>query len=218
MDACRVILIGMMGSGKSTIGRLLSEATGWPYVDNDELVQQAHGKTSRQLLAVRGEEAMRAAESQALKRGLEVPEPTIIGAAAGTILDATNRERLRNGGIVAYLRADAATLEARAAGGDHRPWLDGADSSWIREAVERREPLYESVADITVDTGSSSAEAVADELGRWLLDHASCRGRAGPEANPVGPVTWEPPSGRSSATSGSQLTDEEPDPGRLVGP
>ena len=63
---CRVLLIGMMGSGKSTIGRLLSDATGWPYIDNDELVRQTHGATARQILAERGEARMRAAESDAL--------------------------------------------------------------------------------------------------------------------------------------------------------
>src|ERR687896_164630 len=59
---CRVILVGMMGSGKSTIGRLLADGTGWPYVDNDELVARLHGATSRQLLATVGEERMRLAE------------------------------------------------------------------------------------------------------------------------------------------------------------
>src|SRR5918994_3597217 len=105
MDACRVILIGMMGSGKSTIGRLLAEVTGWPYVDNDELVQRAHGATPRQLLAERGEGAMRFAESSALALGLDVPEPAIIGAAAGTILDVRDRDRMRDGGIVVWLTA-----------------------------------------------------------------------------------------------------------------
>ncbi len=95
MNACRVILVGMMGSGKSTIGRLLSEATGWPYVDNDELVLRSHGATPRELLSEQGEAVMREAESSALALGLEVPAPAIIGVAAGTILDPANRDRLR---------------------------------------------------------------------------------------------------------------------------
>lgn len=175
MDACRVILVGMMGSGKSTIGRLLSEATGWPYVDNDELVLRTHGATSRQLLAERGEAAMRAAESSALALGLEVPVPAIIGVAAGTILDTSNRELLQSGGIVVWLRADAASLEARAMGSAHRPWLDTGDESWIRETVATRDPLYASIAEITVDTASAPADAVAEGLRNRLRDHAACR-------------------------------------------
>lgn len=175
MNACRVILVGMMGSGKSTIGRLLSEATGWPYVDNDELVRRSHGATARELLAERGEAVMRAAESSAMALGLDVPAPAIIGAAAGTILDPANRELLKSGGIVVWLRADASALEARSMGAAHRPWLDTGNESWIRETVAARDPLYASIAEITVDTASASPDAVAGELRDRLRDHAACR-------------------------------------------
>jgi shikimate kinase len=173
--ACRVILIGMMGSGKSTLGRLLSAATGWPYLDNDELVVRGRGVTPRELLAEHGQEAMRAAESDALARGLDVPAPAIIGVAAGTILDAANRDRMRQGGIVVWLRADADTLEARARGAEHRPWLDRDGGRWMRDAVAEREPLYASIAEITLDTGSAPAPDVADDLVRQLREHPACR-------------------------------------------
>ena len=173
--SCRVILVGMMGSGKSTIGRLLSEATGWPYVDNDELVRRSHGATPRELLAERGEAAMRAAESAALALGLEVPAPAIIGVAAGTILEPANHERLRDGGIVVYLRADADALAARAVGAEHRPWIDAGGGSWIGEALSERDPLYASVADIIIDTTAGSPEAAAADLRERLLAFDSCR-------------------------------------------
>src|SRR5687767_8345245 len=88
---CRVILIGMMGSGKTTVGQLLSSATGWPYVDNDALVGQSHRRTSREILAAEGKEKLREAEAGALVLGLDLPPPVILGVAAGTILDAANR-------------------------------------------------------------------------------------------------------------------------------
>ena len=172
---CRVLLVGMMGSGKSTIGRLLSAATGWPYIDNDELVRQAHGATARQILAERGEAQMRAAESEALARGVEAPAPTVIGVAAGTILEPANRERLRAGGIVVWLRADAAAIESRAMGADHRPWLDTGGESWIRDTVSERDPLYASVADIVVDTGTKTAEESAAEVLAGLRSVPACR-------------------------------------------
>lgn len=174
MDACRVILIGMMGSGKSTIGRLLSAATGWPYFDNDELVQRAHGATPRQLLAERGEAAMRAAESAALALGLEEPEPVIIGAAAGTILDARDRDRMRDGGIVVWLTAAPSVLAERAAGSEHRPWLEGDAESWMRDAAAERDPLYASVADITLDTTSDPPDESVQELRRRLDSAGHC--------------------------------------------
>lgn len=173
--SCRIILVGMMGSGKSTIGRLLSDATGWPYVDNDELVRRSHGTTARELLAERGQAAMRAAESSALALGLEVPEPAIIGVAAGTILDPANRDRLSDGGIVVWLRASADALAARALGAEHRPWIDTGGGSWMHDATIEREALYQSVADITIDTTAGSPEAAAADLGERLLAFDACR-------------------------------------------
>jgi shikimate kinase len=173
--SCRVILVGMMGSGKSTIGRLLSEATGWPYVDNDELVMRSHGATPRQLLAERGEAVMRAAESTALALGLEVAKPAIVGVAAGTILDPANRERLGDGGVVVWLRADADALAARAKRAAHRPWIDTGGGSWMHDATIEREPLYQSVADIVIDTTAGSPEAAAADLRQRLLALDACR-------------------------------------------
>lgn len=175
MNACRIILVGMMGSGKSTIGRLLSEATGWPYVDNDELVRRSHGATPRELLAERGEAIMRAAESSALTLGLAVKLPAIMGVAAGAILDPANRDRLRDAGIVVWLRADADALAARASGAAHRPWIDTGGGSWMRDATIERGPLYESVADITIDTTAGSPEAAAADLRERLLAFEGCR-------------------------------------------
>ena len=171
---CRVLLVGMMGSGKSTIGRLLAEATGWPYVDNDELVRRSHGTTARRILAEQGEGPMRAAESAALALGVTIPAPALIGVAAGTILDARNRERLRDGGVVVWLRADADVLESRAAGADHRPFIDAEGDDWIRDAAAERDPLYASVADIVIDTGRQPPEASAKEVLEALSGMAAC--------------------------------------------
>jgi shikimate kinase len=164
----------MMGSGKSTIGRLLADATGWPYVDNDELVANLHGSTPRRLLAERGEAAMRQAESDALAAGVAVPAPAIVGVAAGVILEGNNRDALRDGGIVVWLRAGATELAARAAGAEHRPWLDGDAVAWMRAALLEREPLYASVADHVVETDAASPREAAAELRGWLLAQTSC--------------------------------------------
>lgn len=173
MGPCRVILIGMMGSGKTTIGRLLSERTGWPYVDNDDLVRRRYGATSRELLASGGRGALREAEKAALHLGLELTPPVIVGVAAGTILDAESRDRMRDAGIVVWLSATAGTLIERAMDAEHRPFLDTAGREWMIEAVADRRPLYESVASLTVDTDADTPAKAVERI-RAHLASAGC--------------------------------------------
>jgi len=173
--ACRVVLVGMMGSGKTAVGRLLAARTGWPLHDNDELVLQLFDATPRQILAAHGEARLRAAESEALAMGLEAPPPSIVGAAAGTILDAANRDVLGHAGVVVWLRASAEEIDRRAMGAEHRPWLDTGGADWIREAVMARNPLYASVADLTLDTDSLKPAAVVDEIVAHLQEVEACR-------------------------------------------
>ncbi len=164
---CRILLIGMMGSGKSTIGRLLSDTTGWTYLDNDALVARVRGASARQVLAADGEDDLRAAEAEALAIGLEEPTPSIIGAAAGTVLDPAQRQAMRDRAFVVWLDADPATLAARAVGASHRPWLEHDPEAWMRETRAAREPLYQEIAAARIDTTTGGpAEAVEAILER----------------------------------------------------
>jgi shikimate kinase len=163
-SACRVVLMGMMGSGKTTLGTLLSRRTGWPYHDNDALLLAATGQTARQL-ADRGEGALRDAEAAALRYGLRAPPPSIVAAAGGVVADAELRDLLRREAIVVWLDAPAAVLARRAAVGAHRPWLQSDAAAWLASAAAEREPLYRSVADLVLDTEAGTpAEGVATIL------------------------------------------------------
>ena len=113
---CRLVLVGMMGSGKTSVGRLLAKRTGWPYADNDELLLQLVGKTPRELLSQDGEAALRESESAALRMGLAMPEPSIVSAAGGTILDPENRRDLQAAGLAVWLKAGPAAIQQRATG------------------------------------------------------------------------------------------------------
>ncbi len=177
---CRVILVGMMGSGKTTVGRALATATGWAYVDNDELVRRATGSTSRALLAARGPEEMRRAELAALRLGLDLPEPAIVAAAGGTIADDEARRWLRDAGMVVWLRANAAALASRAPRGAHRPWLEGDAAGWLRQTSEERAPLYESVADLIVDTDAGAPRDTVAAITAALRDDGRCLDRLTP--------------------------------------
>lgn len=154
----------MMGSGKSSVGRALSRRTGWPFLDNDRLVERATGLTARQLLEERGATAMREAESAALRTAVETRPPVIVATAAGTILDAGDRAVLAGSGLVVWLRASARALAARAVGAAHRPWLDDDPLGWFERTLAERDPLYAAVADLEIDTAATSAREAADEI------------------------------------------------------
>ncbi len=177
-----MILIGMMGSGKTTVGQLLSSETGWPYVDNDALVQRHHGRTSREIRAAEGTEKLRAAEAGALARGLVLTPPVILGVAAGTILDVDNRHALDAGGVVVWLRAGTEALVGRAMDAAHRPFVDDAGKAWMADAVSDREPLYASVADLTVDTDAGTPADAVRLIRTHLASMGACEDRRQAEA------------------------------------
>lgn len=149
--------MGMMGAGKSTIGRELAALTGWPYYDNDELLERATGVTARDLLATRGESELRAAEAAALELGVSQPAPCIVAVAAGTIEYARLRALLNREATVVWLRADPHTLSQRASAAPPRPWLSGAPEQWLKETAARRAGLYAATANLTVETSATSS-------------------------------------------------------------
>jgi shikimate kinase len=146
----RVLLVGMMGAGKSTVGALLGDRLGWPYYDNDELLRRAVGIDTRSVLVRRGEAALRRAESAALTVALTEGGPLVAGVAGGVVLDPLDRARLRAGGFVVWLRASVETLVGRAAGTD-RPWLGDDPAAALTALYAGRADLYLSVASYVVD-------------------------------------------------------------------
>lgn len=161
----RIVLVGMMGSGKSSVGRELAARTGWPFHDNDALLERATGRTAREL-AANGEAVLRAAESAAVRAGLEVPEPAIVASAAGVVIDPADRSRLSDEDAVTWLRARPETLRQRlaTADNDHRPWLDRDPGAWLRETDALRAPLFEAVADLVIDVDELRPDEVAERI------------------------------------------------------
>ncbi|MGH8890150.1 MAG: shikimate kinase [Acidothermaceae bacterium] len=164
----RIVLIGMMGAGKTTIGNAISAVTGWPYLDNDEIVEQMTGMPTRDLLQQRGEAAMRTAEFAAVDHVLAMPAPIVAGAAAGVVLDEEVSARLHAGAFVVYLRATVETLEARVAG-TYRPWLGADPGETIRKLYEGREARYEKLAHLVIDVD----DCVPDEIAREIVGGAN---------------------------------------------
>jgi len=160
----KLLLIGMMGSGKSSVGAALSAKLGWPYLDNDALLERTAGASARDLLESRGEEALRQAETQVLTLVLGMPGPMIGSAAAGVVLDAADRLRLQQSPAhVVWLRASPQVL-ARRVGSSQRPWLGDDVTATMRRFAAERNGFYAEVADQVVDTDVIPVGAVAKQI------------------------------------------------------
>jgi len=159
-----VVLVGMMGVGKTTIGRALAARLGRPFVDSDAEVEARTGRTVRELFAADGEAAFRSLESSVLRDALARPEPTVVAAAGGSVLDARNRELMRTAGTVVWLRASPQRLVERVAGGAHRPLLEQDPAGTLVRLAAEREPLYRRVADVVVDVDDLPVDAVVEHL------------------------------------------------------
>lgn len=165
----RILLVGMMGAGKTVVGRMLAERLGWRYVDSDEQVMAATGRTVREIFEQDGEAAFRREESAALRAAVDAPGPAVISVAGGAVLDPANREHIASAGTVVWLRAPVDVLAVRATQAiGHRPLLDGAADGGVADVLARlydvRAPLYAGVADIVVDVVELRPAAVADRI------------------------------------------------------
>lgn len=160
----RVLLVGLMASGKSTVGTALAELTGWPCLDNDALLERGAGCTAAELLAAEGETALRTAESDVLTLLLAMPGPYVAGVAAGVILDQRDRERMRDGAHVVWLKVPVPTLARRVAKQPPRAWLQDDAEAVLREMAREREPLYELTAHQVLDMTRLSPAGAAREV------------------------------------------------------
>ncbi len=167
----RVLLVGLMATGKSSVGRALAAATGWPELDNDVVLERSTGCTAAELLAASGLQALRQAESHVLTVTLAVPPPVVASVAAGAVLDAGDRERLRAGGHVVWLRAPAAVLTRRLDGSLHRPFLAGDPLATLTAMAEERDPLFAEVADQVLDVDRMTPVQAAREV-LLALEHS----------------------------------------------
>jgi shikimate kinase len=160
----KLLLIGMMGSGKSSVGAALSAKLGWPYLDNDTLLERTAGASARVLLDSQGEEALRQAESQVLTLMLGMPAPMIGSIAGGVVLDEKDRLRLtQSPARVVWLRATPQALVRRVNGTD-RPLLGSDPTATLRKLAAERNGFYAEVADQVVDVDVIPVGAVAKQI------------------------------------------------------
>jgi shikimate kinase len=159
-----IVLIGFMGSGKSSAGRILARKTGWPRFDTDEIVSARFARPIAEIFAEFGEEEFRDAETEALA-GLSVVAPSVIVTGGGIVLRPGNVESLRRLGMLVHLEADEETLFRRVSRRATRPLLQTENpGATLTELLRARVPLYRQAADFHVDTSRLTHDEVAEAV------------------------------------------------------
>ena len=157
LGARSVVLVGMMGAGKSSVGRRLGARLGIPFVDADTEIETAAGMSISEIFAQHGESYFRAGEARVIAR-LLAHGPQVVATGGGSVMDANTRALIRAKGISIWLKADLDVLLKRTRRRNDRPLVDK-----IKDLLPVREPLY-AEADITIQSRDEPHEMIVDEV------------------------------------------------------
>ena len=158
-----IVLVGMMGAGKSSIGRRLAGRLGIPFVDADVEIEQAAGMSIADIFEAHGEPAFRAGEARVIARLLE-HGPQVLATGGGAFMNPQTRTKIRDKGISVWLKADVDVLTRRLRRRSDRPLLKTADPiATLTNLLAERDPVY-GEADLTVISRDVSHEVIVDEI------------------------------------------------------
>lgn len=158
-----VVLVGLMGVGKTTVGRRLAKALGLPFKDADAEIEAAAGRSVSDIFAERGEAEFRAGEQRVIARLLKGP-PLVLATGGGAFLSAETRRLVRARAVSVWLRADLDVLVKRVSRRDTRPLLKERDPREVLERLMReRDPIY-AEADLVVETSESPHDAAVASI------------------------------------------------------
>ena len=156
----RIFLIGMMGSGKSSVGELLSKSLDLKFIDVDKVIQKEEGDTISDIFKKKGEAYFREIESIALKK---IKDYAIVSCGGGIIKKENNRKFLKKSGITFYLKAKVETLEKRLINDNKRPLIDKSDLKKSLEKIYyKRKNLYKNCANYIIQTDETSLNDISD--------------------------------------------------------
>ncbi len=166
-----IVLVGMMGSGKSSVGRRLAGRLGLPFVDADTEIETAAHMTIPEIFAQRGEAEFREGERRVISRVLTTRAPLVLATGGGAFMNAETRERVKELGISVWLKAEPDVLMRRVRKRSNRPLLQTADpEATLRRMLAEREPVY-ALADITILSSDEPHEVVVGETIAALDDY-----------------------------------------------
>lgn len=159
-----VFLIGPMGAGKSTIGKMLAKALGRDFCDSDKEIERRTGVSIPMIFDYEGEAGFRRREAEVLAR-LAEQEAAVIATGGGAVILAENRELMRRRGFVVYLKCSVEKQMERTHKDTNRPLLQTDDPRQrLRDLFAQRDPLYSETADLVVDTGALSGQAAVKRI------------------------------------------------------
>ena len=160
-----LVLIGLMGSGKTTVGRIVAERLRRTFIDTDAEIERRTGRSVREIFATDGEPEFRRIETQVVADVVADPVPCVIAAAGGVVLEPANRTALREGSCrVVWLVAEPAALLARVQHGAHRPLLDDDPEGTLNRMAAEREQWYRATADAIVRVDGRSVQDVVEAV------------------------------------------------------
>ena len=166
-----VFLVGMMGSGKTTLGRALAQRLSLPFTDTDRVLVERTGVPVTTIFEIEGEEGFRRRESAVLAE-LAEGDARVVATGGGAILSPANRELMRAHGTVVYLRARLDSLWERTRHDTTRPLLATPNPrATLAALIQARDPLYREAAHVVVDTGSQSASTLVSRVVAALSSH-----------------------------------------------
>jgi shikimate kinase len=168
-----VALIGFMGSGKSVVGKLLSNKLNFHFIDLDSHIEKELGKSIARIFSEEGEASFRAHETRALDEVIKASR-SVVSCGGGIILSEANTAKLKQNAITVYLKASQRVLHSRLSHSRNRPLLKNGDRmKIISSLLSIRESLYEQTADIVVDISDLKPEEAADVIITGLKNHMS---------------------------------------------
>ncbi|WP_439496462.1 shikimate kinase [Bosea sp. (in: a-proteobacteria)] len=171
-----VVLVGMMGSGKSSVGRRLAGRLGLPFVDADTEIETAAGMSIPEIFAQRGESEFRDGERRVISRILATRAPLVLATGGGAYMNAETRARIAELGISVWLKAEADVLMHRVRKRSNRPLLQTADpEATMRRMLAEREPVY-ALADLTLISRDDPHDVVVEDALAALDRHLRSTG------------------------------------------
>ena len=163
-DSGNIILVGLMGAGKTSVGKALARFLDKTFVDSDQKIERATGVKIATIFEIESEAGFRARESKMLQE-LVAHKNIVLATGGGAVLSGENRALLAAGGTVIYLRAPVASLLKRTRRDRNRPLLQGTNAAATLTALfDLRDPLYREVAHLVVDTGEQSVHMLAAQI------------------------------------------------------